>query len=192
MADVYAAAASYTPAWIGLGGVIMGSVISVGANLFFQWRKEHADREREKRERQVELQTAARLIVQENAPYYVAIVLAIANPDRPLPTERKMEAWEKYSPILAANLRYQEWFDVTDSIYVWTARETSPLAALSKVDYAKRVRGSLDNASVALRPYLAPSEPSVWDKPKGQSAPPSSLWRKLGAKFNNFAAKVWR
>ena len=159
MADV--AAASYTPAWIGLAGVLLGSVISASTNYFFQWRKENAEREREAREKKVELQTAVRLILQENAPYYVAIVLAIDNPNSPLPTERKLEAWEEYAPILAANLRYQEWFHVVQSIYVWTARETSPLAALSKVDYAKTVRSDLEKAMSALQPYLAISETGV-------------------------------
>ena len=129
MADAGATTASYVPALIAFSGVVTGSLISVG----FQWWKEHVDRKRREQERRVELRTAARLVMQENAPYYVNIVQVIANPDLPLPTERRMEAWEKYSSILAAHLQDQEWFFIIQSLYIWIARDSSQYSFLSKL-----------------------------------------------------------
>jgi hypothetical protein len=54
--------------------------------------------------------------MEENAPYFVAVTLVI--PELPLPAGMKLEAWHKYSPILAANLLNNEWFAVTQSAYV--------------------------------------------------------------------------
>jgi hypothetical protein len=42
--------------------------------------RKRADRERKQREKRVELLTAGRLVLQESAPYGVAITLVIANP----------------------------------------------------------------------------------------------------------------
>lgn len=146
-------ATALTIAGIGLLGVLIGGLITFGANYFLTVRKERADRERERRAKEVELMTAARMVSEETRPYYVGMVSAGDNPDYPLPAERKTAAWKKYSPILAANLQYMEWFQVVDSIYLWNAKD-APTISQTNQEYAKRVRASLELGMQALHPYI--------------------------------------
>ena len=58
-----------TIAAIGLFGVFIGGLITFGANYFLTVRKERVDHERERRAKEVELMTAARMVSEEIGPY---------------------------------------------------------------------------------------------------------------------------
>lgn len=96
------------PALFGLLGVIIGGIITAGSNYFLDRRRERAAKEREERERAIEIERAARLIDIEMLRAAASITLLIRNKRWPS-TKLQTEVWQKYSPVIAPALSYADW-----------------------------------------------------------------------------------
>ena len=99
-----------SPAIIGLVGVLLGAVISTGANYLLAVRKEAADEAKDRRSQASELKTAARLIEHEFQLGKTAAVFLAEKKRWPLGlAEKPLRAWEKYKSVLALEVTKQDW-----------------------------------------------------------------------------------
>jgi hypothetical protein len=132
---------SVEPALIGLAGVLIGSVISVGANFVTAVRKERADVRLAKRNTAIEMRKAARLV---SADLSLAIALAqqVArnskwwNPE----VEPTNKAWGKFREVIAPLLDYDDWHSLR------VATEAVDILRVLKVVSEQRVQFPADVA----------------------------------------------
>jgi hypothetical protein len=99
------ATTAITMALIGMGGVFVGALITVGANWVFAIRREKVDAEKDRRMHAIEVKKASRLIADE---------LSIAHAAADKCVEQKLwwgadvqlttEAWRKYRSVITPEL----------------------------------------------------------------------------------------
>ena len=100
------------PAIIGLVGVLVGGIISTGANYLLAVRKERAEEARKKLSRANEQKTSARLIESDLS---LAFAFASAYVERKpggsmhIAAEIKFDAWQKDRGVLARELPVGSW-----------------------------------------------------------------------------------
>jgi hypothetical protein len=102
--------ATYVPALIGLLGVLVGSLITTGANFLQTVRKERTDEASEAANREREVKKAARLVglelAQASDKWGLAIKLqAFLDTDEII----KTEVWDAHKTILAEHLPIEDW-----------------------------------------------------------------------------------
>jgi len=106
----------WIPAAFGLLGVIAGGLITAASSYYLDLRRERASTERESVIYAIEIKRAARLIDLELAEARAAVKsvkkLLLWSPDM----EPKTEAWEKYGPIMAPRLSFNEWKALTIAV----------------------------------------------------------------------------
>jgi hypothetical protein len=109
---------------IGFVGVLVGAVITTGANYLLAVRKEKAEAARDKLFRTNELKTAARLIADDLFTAQTAVMEFVDN-KRWAPTAARnfpLEAWQKNREVLARELPLEDWNAV--EIAVWTVERS--------------------------------------------------------------------
>lgn len=97
--------ATITPAIIGLVGVLVGAIITTGANYLLAVRQETADAAKTKLARANELKTAARLIANEFVLAHSA-AKNLVEQKRLMPEqiECTLDAWQRYKGVVALEL----------------------------------------------------------------------------------------
>jgi xanthosine utilization system XapX-like protein len=105
--------ATITPAIIGLVGVLVGAIITTGANYLLAVRQETADAAKTKLARANELKTAARLIANEFVLAHSA-AKNLVEQKRLMPEqiECTLDAWQRYKGVVALELPYTDWIAV--------------------------------------------------------------------------------
>jgi hypothetical protein len=104
-----------TVACIGLLGVLIGGMITAGANFVLAVRRERVEAERDRRSHAIEIRRAARLIIMElrlgeaTAQLYIDKRYWWDHSDIQL----KTDAWQKYGDIIAPILSDAEWLAVS-------------------------------------------------------------------------------
>ena len=151
--------ATLTPAIIGLVGVLVGALISTGANYWLAVRKEATDAALEKAKRSIELKTAARLIANELL-VGSAVVTMLVEKRKWVDdvTKLPLVAWERDKAIIARELSYADWHAVTTAaLAVEQFRDFAPVPQSEPTDRMKEsgkvflrdIRAGLE----ALTPY---------------------------------------
>jgi hypothetical protein len=102
------------PAIIGLVGVLVGAVITTGANYLIAVRHESAEQRKESRARKLELKRAARLI-ENDFTLFAAWLMMVKTDQRMMsaPWQAPGEEWQKRKEALASELTAEEWTLVT-------------------------------------------------------------------------------
>jgi hypothetical protein len=104
------------PALIGLAGVLIGGVITAGANYVIAVRKERADEKKDARTHQAEIRKALRLVIRELTVAMAHVQMTIENQvwfAQPL----SQRAWDTYAPVLAPDLPVKCWDTVMQAYY---------------------------------------------------------------------------
>jgi hypothetical protein len=104
------ATTAITMAFIGMGGVFVGALVTAGANWLFAIRREKVDAEKGRRMHAIEVKKASRLIADE---------LSIAQAAAQKCVEQKhwwgadvqltTEAWQKYRSVITPELSDTDW-----------------------------------------------------------------------------------
>jgi hypothetical protein len=99
------------PAMIGFVGVLVGAVITTGANYLLAVRKEKAEATRDKLFHANELKTAARLIADEFFTAQRAVMEFVDNKRWAPGASRNfpLDAWQKDREVLARELSLEDW-----------------------------------------------------------------------------------
>jgi hypothetical protein len=157
-----------TPAIIGLIGVLVGSLISTGANYLLVVRKENAEAVKEKSDREVALKTAARLITNE-------FVWAQAGANNAVEKKRyldeaikfPLDAWRSGRTTIARELPYHDWaavetaasaienFQVFRKVHGSSETLPDPMVEILE-SLVKQIAKGVE----ALRPYLPDNPPT--------------------------------
>ena len=103
--------AKLVTALIGLVGVLIGGVISAGANYILAVRKERADEEKDRRNHQIEIKRASRLVIKE-LTFACAQVEVVLNYKKWFERPLSRQAWDTYAPVLAPYLALERWDDI--------------------------------------------------------------------------------
>src|SRR5450631_2379401 len=96
---------------VGFVGVLVGAVITTGANYLLAVRKEKAEAARDKLFRANELKTAARLIADDFFTAQTAVMEFVDN-KRWAPAAARnfpLDAWQKDRDVLARELPLEDW-----------------------------------------------------------------------------------
>ena len=102
-----------TVAGIGLVGVLIGGLITAGANFILAVRREWAEEAKEHRNDAREVARAARLVLQELISARSSAVGAAKTDNwRRMDIGIKTDAWQKYGPTIAVALTLHEWQEV--------------------------------------------------------------------------------
>jgi hypothetical protein len=143
--------ATYAPALIGLLGVIVGAVITAGANFILAVRKERADKTRESANREREVQRAARLVSLELAQARDKWGSAIEH-HAFLDVDEiiKTEAWDAHKTILADHLPIKDWNALAEGF-----RTISQVERLISADTASYALYAAELPSMHLRIIVA-------------------------------------
>jgi hypothetical protein len=154
-----------TPAIIGLVGVLVGAVISTGANYWLAVRKENAEASKDTLARTIELKTAARLIGHE---FYAgrAVTKILVEQKRWVTAEVKLPlvAWEGDKGILARELSLEDWNAVRiGALAVGHIESLRPVPHTRDIlndsisESAMPIFKDINAAVDALKPYMADS-----------------------------------
>ena len=154
-----------TPAIIGLVGVLVGALISTGANYWLAVRKENTEAAKEKYDRDAALKTAARLIANEFFGARAAANIAVDK--RRWPEEMvkfPLDGWRSGRAIIARELPYADWSAVeTAALAVehFDSFRAVPRAsenlADSTAETVKPIVRDITAGLEALRPYIVDS-----------------------------------
>ena len=101
-----------SPAIIGLVGVLVGAVITTGANYMLAVRKEAAETAKDRFSRANELKTAARLIASEFSDAQAAATILVEKKHwvpGDVARDFPLDAWERDRGLLARELSLNEW-----------------------------------------------------------------------------------
>jgi hypothetical protein len=150
-----------TLAIIGLVGVLMGSLISIGSNYFLAVRAERTAQENAQRTRNAEMKVAARLVSDQLA--------AVAAGAQMLSEEKKLsekalrfplDAWDQNKAVLARDMDDDSFSAVRVAVFRAEAFRTYRDAALSEIPRDRSADGRSFFADIkrgldALRPYMS-------------------------------------
>ena len=151
-----------TPAIIGLVGVLVGAVITTGANYWLAVRKENAEASKDKLTRTIELKTAARLIGNKFFAGRGAAKILVEKKYW-VPDEAKLPlvAWERDKGILARELSLEDWDAVRiGAVAVEQFQSLRPVPHTSDImsdaiaESAKSIFRDINTAVETLRPYM--------------------------------------
>ena len=131
------------PAIVGLVGVLVGAVITTGANFLLVVRKEMAEAEKEKLFRANKLKSAARLIADDFFTAQTAVTEFIDNKRWASAAARNfpLDAWHKDREVLARELPLEDWNAV--EIAVWAIERFRTLAPVPRSNDAMAEIGKL-------------------------------------------------
>ncbi len=145
---------------IGLMGVLVGAVITIGANYLLAVRKEKAEGDKDKLSRAIELKTAARLIANEFLGAHVAAT-TLVDEKRWVHEKLPLDAWRRDSRVLARELPFSDWnavnlaaWAVKDFRNFTTAPRSSDNASDAMAETGKPVLRDINAGLDALRPYM--------------------------------------
>ena len=160
--------ATITPAIIGLVGVLVGAIITTGANYLLAVRQETADAAKTKLARANELKTAARLIANEFVLAHSA-AKNLVEQKRLMPEqiECTLDAWQRYKGVVALELPYTDWTAAyVAALAVEHLSLTRPTPLLTELvandplaESGKRIVRDIDAGLKALAPYLIDNPP---------------------------------
>jgi hypothetical protein len=147
------------PAMIGFVGVLVGALITTGANYLLAVRKEKAEAARDKLFRTNELKTAARLIADDLFTAQTAVMEFVDN-KRWAPTAARnfpLEAWQKNREVLARELPLEDWNAV--EIAVWAVERFRTLAPVPRsndalAEIGKPLLNDIKAGLEVLIPYM--------------------------------------
>ena len=117
---------------VGFVGVLVGAVITTGANYLLAVRKEKAEAARDKLFRANELKTAARLIADDFFTAQTAVMEFVDN-KRWAPAAARnfpLDAWQKDREVLARELPLEDWNTV--EIAAWAVERFRNLAPVPR------------------------------------------------------------
>jgi hypothetical protein len=148
------------PLIIGLVGVLVGAVITTGANYLLATRAERAEEAKDKHFRAIELKTAARLITNEFLAAHV-IATTLVEEKRWVHEKLPLDAWQRDSRVLARELPFSDWnavnlaaWAVKDFRNFTTTPRSSDNASDAMAETGKPVLRDLNAGLDALRPYM--------------------------------------
>jgi hypothetical protein len=143
------------PAFFGLLGVIIGGIITAGANYLLDRRRELAAKERDEHHRALEVKRAARLIDIEILRVAASLKIVI---DRKHWSSPKLttEAWQKYSAVIAPVLSYSDWLTVVKAIIAIDSIEWNEVPPGTVSDELAAVFVPLFEEMMAAAGVLAP------------------------------------
>ena len=109
------AATAITVAGIGLLGVLIGGIITAGANFVLAVRRERVDARRDALSHAIEVKRASRLIIFELLGAEATVKICVEKRHRWVNPhiQLKTEAWQKYSDVIAPALSEIEWLAVS-------------------------------------------------------------------------------
>ena len=131
------------PAMIGFVGVLIGAVITTGANYLLVVRKEKAEAARDKLFVPTNSKTAARLIADDFFTAQTAVMEFVDN-KRWAPAAARnfpLDAWQKNREVLARELPLEDWNAV--EIAVWAVERFRTLAPVPRSNDAMAESASL-------------------------------------------------
>jgi hypothetical protein len=151
------AATAITVAGIGLFGVLIGGIITAGANFILAVRRERVEAARDRRSYGLEVKRAARVIMSE-LPLAQALAKTAVE-DRlwwSSDAQVKTDAWQKYGAVIAPELSVAEWSAVA---YATVGHLLSFPRGPGKVTDADAgaiatILGLIDKGNDALSPYV--------------------------------------
>jgi hypothetical protein len=152
------AATTITVAGIGLLGVLIGGIITAGANFVLAVRRERVEAERDHRSHAIEVKRASRLILVELVGAEATTKICVEkrrwwdHPDIQL----KTEAWRKYSDVIAPALSDAEWFDVSlafSAIHQLLESPREPEITDSLAEQIIPMLRDIQKGRLALEPY---------------------------------------
>ena len=160
---------------IGLVGVLIGAIITAGSNYLVADRRERADRERESRNRAIEIRRASRLIDADLVRAQAACVMMIDKrhwwPDDVSPLT--LEGWQQYRGVIAPEVSYAAWSALMVAVeavdIVMTSRSIATETGLTEIDdsLAEKIASNLHDIK-AGRAALAPL---MLDPPESERDP---------------------
>jgi hypothetical protein len=147
------------PAMIGFVGVLVGAVITTGANYLLAVRKEKAEAARDKLFRANELKTAARLIADDFFTAQTAVMEFVDN-KRWAPAAARnfpLDAWQKDREVLARELTLEDWNAV--EIAVWAVERFRTVAPVPRssdalAEIGKPLLNDIKAGIEVLIPYM--------------------------------------
>jgi hypothetical protein len=165
------AATAMIVAGIGLFGVLVGGMITAGANFVLAVRRERVEAQRDRRSNAIEVKRASRLIMLELSGAEVTAKICVEERrwwDDPN-IDLKTEAWRKYGDLLAPALSDAEWIAVSIAFVniqrlshaKITVEITDTLAAQISYHFREIQKGRL-----ALEPYTLDLPPTVTRAPQ--------------------------
>lgn len=143
------------PALFGLLGVIIGGIITAGANYLLDRRRELTANRRDERDHAIEVKRAARLIDIEilRVAASLKIVIDSKHWSNAKPTT---EAWQKYGAVIAPVLSYFDWLTVVKAIMAIDSIEWSNVPPGTVSDELAAVFVPLFDQMMAAGRVLAP------------------------------------
>jgi len=147
------------PAMVGFVGVLVGAVITTGANYLLAVRKEKAEAARDKLFRANELKTAARLIADDFFTAQTAVTELVDN-KRWAPAAARnfpLDAWQKDRDVLARELPLEDWNAVETAVWaVERFRTVAPVPRSSDAmaEIGRPLLNDIKTGIEALIPYM--------------------------------------
>jgi hypothetical protein len=146
------------PAIIGLVGVLVGGVITTGANYWIEERKEEAEAAKDKMSRANELKTVARLVWNEFSTAHSYATFIIEDKRRKH-REFHLDVWERNKEVLARELPLDVRVKITKAaIVVEKFKELTPdpdsIVSEGAVEIMKPFVKEIELGRDALRPYM--------------------------------------
>jgi hypothetical protein len=162
------AATAIIVAGIGLFGVLVGGMITAGANFVLAVRRERVEAQRDRRSNAIEVKRASRLIVLELSGAEVSAKICVekrrwwVDPNIQL----KTEAWRKYGDVLAPALSDAEWRAVSIAfVAVQQLLSNTEITVLEITDTLAAgisiMLRDIQNGRLALEPYASDLPPTV-------------------------------
>ncbi|MGP0094701.1 MAG: hypothetical protein ACLPKB_32830 [Xanthobacteraceae bacterium] len=146
------------PAFVGFLGVLVGAIITTGANYFLAVRKEKADETRAKLARTNQIRTAARLIRYNLMQLSASIDATINTKMMPLSgIGFPLTEWDNHKEVLAAELSDADWADVIVAVLAGSVvkiHQPDDLARAAVLDHLRRIQKLLDHAASVLEPCI--------------------------------------
>ena len=155
------ATTAITVALIGLVGVLVGGIITTGADWILAVRREKAGADRDRRNRAIEVKRAARMIGTELFVAMAAAQICVKkkywwSADVPLKTEE----WQRYSKVVAPDLSDTEWNAVVAAFMavetLRTVGDPRPTGAITEAlaDKIVPILRDIEKGINALAPYM--------------------------------------
>jgi hypothetical protein len=131
-------------AWFGLGGVILGALITGGFGYLNQLRKERAEAAAERRREDTEVRRGARLI-DADLIFAEAAARTCVEKSQWWVSDRRLtvEGWQQYRDVIASKLPWADWVAVLVAI-----------TAVGHLQGAKDEAAKLQRAKMAIDPNM--------------------------------------
>jgi hypothetical protein len=147
-----------TVAGIAFLGVLIGGIITAGTNFILAVRKEAVDAAKDRKIYASEVLKASRLILLELSEAESTVEQCIQRKEWTFAADFKTEAWGSYKAILAPELTFAEWSQISLAFVTTHGLSTAPFSLLQElkdreVGQLITLRQEIERGIAALRPY---------------------------------------